>query len=78
MKHNYLGEFDNVCLKPLSIEDIEMLRIWRNNKEQTGFLRQIGEITPEMQLNWYNSYLENQHDIVFGIHETKEGGNQNV
>lgn len=72
MKHNYCGEFDNVCLKPLSIEDIEMLRIWRNNKEQTKFLRQIGDITPEMQLNWYNSYIKNDQDVVFGIHETKE------
>lgn len=72
MNHYYFGSFKNISLRPLSVDDIELLRAWRNNKEQTKFLRQIGEITPEMQLNWYNSYLENQHDIVFGIHETKE------
>lgn len=72
MKHAYYGDYLNVSLKPLSIDDIESLRIWRNNKEQTKFLRQIGEITPEMQLNWFNSYLENPQDIVFGIYETEE------
>lgn len=71
MNHAYFGNYKNVSLRPLSVDDIESLRVWRNNKEQTRFLRQIGDITPEMQLNWYNSYLDNQQDIVFGIFETR-------
>ena len=72
MKHNLFGKYANVSLKPLSVNDIEALRLWRNNKEQTKFLKPIDEITPEMQLNWYNSYLKSPQDFIFGIFETKD------
>lgn len=72
MKHGYHGEHLNVALKPLNAENLELLRCWRNNTEQTKFLRPIGEITPEMQLNWFQSYLKNPHDINFGIYETEK------
>ncbi len=72
MKHNFYGEHLNVAIKPLKVENLESLRVWRNNKEQTKFLRPIGEITPEMQLNWFYSYLNNPQDIIFGIYETEK------
>lgn len=72
MKHNYYGSYGNVELKPLVEDNIEYLRVWRNNLEETKFLRPIGTITPEMQKKWFESYLENKQDIVFGIYETNE------
>lgn len=72
MRHNYYGEHLNVALKPLNEDNLESLRVWRNNTEQTKFLRPIGEITPEMQQNWFRSYLDNPQDIVFGIYETEK------
>lgn len=72
MNHDFFGEYMNVSLKPLSLNDIEALRVWRNDKGQTTYLKNIGEITPDMQLEWYKSYLSNPKDIIWGIYETKE------
>lgn len=72
MKHSYYGCYKNVELKPLIEDNIENLRIWRNNAEQTKFLRKIGVITPEMQKCWFENYLDNERDITFGIYETDE------
>lgn len=52
LNHNYCAECGNVKLRPLIREDIEALRIWRNDKEKTKYLRQIDYITPEMQQAW--------------------------
>jgi len=71
MKHNYSARFGNVLLRPLAEQDIENLRIWRNNFEQTRFLRPIGYISPEMQQQWFEKYLGNENEIAFAIVETK-------
>lgn len=39
MKHNFSSCYENIALRPLSIEDIELLRQWRNNKDNTKYLR---------------------------------------
>lgn len=70
MKHDYFARLDNILIRPLNESDIELLRGWRNEQENTKFLRDIGYITEEMQRNWYQSYLENEHDLVFAIEET--------
>lgn len=72
MKHNLRAEYMDVRLRPLEKKDIEQLRVWRNDTEKTQFLRNIGEITPEMQNKWYEAYLQNQDEIVFAIEETSE------
>lgn len=70
MEHNFCAEYADVKLRPLVREDIEKLRIWRNDTSKTKFLRNIGEITPEMQNKWFEAYLENKDEIVFAIEET--------
>lgn len=67
MNHNYSIEQNNVILKPLSINDIQKLRIWRNNPENTKYLRQIPYITEEMQITWFKKYLENNDEYCFAI-----------
>lgn len=69
MKHNYSAAYANVLLRPLIAEDIEKLRVWRNNTQQTRFLRPVGHITPQMQQNWFDSYLEDPDMVVFAIVE---------
>ncbi len=71
MLHNFYAKYQNVLLRPLKHEDIEQLRIWRNNTYQTRFLRPIGFIDPDMQEKWFKNYLNNNNDIIFAIEETE-------
>lgn len=70
MDHNICARYKNVMLRPLVHEDIENLRVWRNDRQATRFLRQIGHITPEMQEKWFESYLRKQTELTFAIVET--------
>lgn len=72
MTHNYYLKYKNIELRPLEEEHIENLRIWRNDKEQTKYLRQIGYITPEMQKSWFENYKTDKNIITFAIYETEE------
>lgn len=72
MNHNICAEFKHVRLRPLRESDLEHLREWRNNKEMSKFLRNIGEITPEMQLNWYKKECEDATSATFAIEEIDE------
>lgn len=67
MIHEYIGTHNNVFLRPLCLEDIECLRIWRNCEENTKYLKQIEYITPEMQRGWFERYLKNSDEMVFAI-----------
>jgi RimJ/RimL family protein N-acetyltransferase len=53
-------------------DDIENLRCWRNDPDNTKYLRPIGTITPEMQRAWYEKDLNDNDSYTFGIVETKE------
>ncbi len=72
MDHNYFAQYGNVLLRPLCHDDIEYLRHWRNNLEETRFLRPIGIISPEKQEQWFQNYLLDPREITFAIVETKE------
>ena len=49
LKHNYLIKYKNVVLRALNEDDIEYLRTWRNDNNNSKFLRQIPYITKESQ-----------------------------
>ena len=70
MKHQYHYEYKNVALKPLSEEDIENLRIWRNDESNCEFLRKLPFITEEMQLGWFRKYENDPDEMCFSIYET--------
>lgn len=72
MNHNLYARYGNLLLRPLMYEDIEKLRVWRNDMQATRFLRQIGHITPEMQGKWFQNYLNNPNELTFAIVETSE------
>lgn len=71
MKHNYSCSFKNVSIRPLSENDIEFLRKWRNDDSNTKYLRKLPYITPEMQRSWFEKYLLNEDEICFAIDETE-------
>lgn len=71
MKHNYSYSFKNITIRPLSENDIEFLRKWRNDDLNTKYLRKLPFITPEMQRSWFDNYLLNEDEICFAIDETE-------
>ena len=72
MKHDYSARLDDIRIRQLSENDIELLRQWRNNQDYTKFLSNLGYITAEMQRNWYQGYLENEQELVFAIEDIGE------
>ena len=69
MKHNYSGTYENIYIRQLKNDDLESLRIWRNNPDNTHFLRKIPYITQEMQTAWYKNYLNDETELIFSIEE---------
>jgi len=72
MKHCIKMQIENVLIRPLFLEEIESLRSWRNNSENTKYLKQIPYITSEMQLKWYENDLMDQNCMTFAIIETEK------
>lgn len=72
MEHFYQLEYDDVRLRPLGWDDIEALRVWRNDPAKTRFLTQVGTITPEKQREWFRACLARPDEMLFAIEETKE------
>lgn len=64
MKHNYSASCDILRIRPLQREDLESLRLWRNDFETSIYLRKIDYISQEQQLQWFENYLR-QPDIYF-------------
>lgn len=69
MRHNYREKYKNVEIRQLNENDIEYLRNWRNNPDNTAFLRKIPYISPEMQSKWFQSYLSDETEMAFAIDE---------
>ena len=72
MNHKFEARYSDTYLRPLKKDDIENLRMWRNDKESSHYLRKLGYITPEMQLRWYESYIKDSSEIIFAIVETSD------
>ena len=51
--------FNNVNIQPIRIEDIELMRKWRNNENDKGVFFNNKYITKEEQENWYEKYKNN-------------------
>lgn len=70
MRHNYSFEFGRITLLPLEEEDIELLRVLRN--QERAFFTNSDEITVEGQKKWYKSYLKKKDDIMFKVVKTEK------
>lgn len=70
MKHEFIIQGEGFILRPLTLDDLELLRYWRNsNKIQKWFLDKR-YIDSKQQIEWYKKYLENENDIFFIIEDT--------
>lgn len=56
-----------ICLERLKHEHIEMVRRWRNDPKISKFMFYKGEITPEMQEEWFAG-INNNSNFFFLIH----------
>ena len=54
--------FNNVNIQPIRIEDIELMRKWRNNENDKGVFFNNKYITKEEQEIWYEKYKNNIND----------------
>ena len=55
-----------VRLVRLGEEDIELVRYWRNHHKIARYMQYQEEITPEMQVKWFNS-VNNKYNYYFII-----------
>jgi RimJ/RimL family protein N-acetyltransferase len=55
-----------IQLKRLGIEDIELVRYWRNSESIKKYMEFREEITSEMQLRWFKS-IDNEKNFYFLI-----------
>ena len=53
----------NFYLQSIQENDLENLRIWKNNHRASFFYKDI--ISPEQQLIWYQNYLKRETDYMF-------------
>jgi RimJ/RimL family protein N-acetyltransferase len=61
-----------VSLRPITKEDIEQIRIWRNKSRQWFVYKK--EISPEQQLAWWETYSKSTNDQMFVIETDKPIG----
>jgi len=55
----------NITLKTISENDIEKIRVWKNEHRFSFFYKKI--ITHEEQLKWFKEYLSRNNDLIFII-----------
>lgn len=67
MRIPYTACFSDVQIRPLEEDDLESLRNWRNDRENTKYLRSIGEITSQMQQTWFKESLQDETSYVFAV-----------
>lgn len=71
MKHSFCAEYKNCRIRPVHYEDIELFRIWRNNEALSRYLTPVGEITREMQDEWYRKNQKDENIVTFAVDETE-------
>lgn len=52
-------------IRPITSEDLDLLRIWKNDNKDAFFSRQV--ITFNEQLKWYCAYLDRDNDYMFAV-----------
>jgi len=65
MDHRYEMINDNLLLRPLKYNDIEPLRLLRN--EQRFYFSDNNLISKQQQEEWFKAYLAKDDDIMFAI-----------
>jgi len=72
MEHNYTIQAGNILLTPISKEDIEIMRGWRNSPLNNASFLKNSYITAEQQKQWFQRYCEKSDDIMFIVNDLTE------
>ena len=63
---------ENTFLRAIEVEDLETLRLWRNNIELRRFFREFSEISKINQHNWYEKVVvPKTNTLMFSILDRK-------
>jgi len=65
MKHSFCAVRGDFSIRPLAYNDIEQLRVWRNDSSNSKYLRKIPYIDAAAQNAWFESYLANDSEVCF-------------
>lgn len=65
MNEAFALETPDIRLRTIGESDLERLRVWKNANKAAFFFK--GEITPEMQRDWYAKFLKRQDDYMFTV-----------
>lgn len=60
-------KFEDIILKPIDIDDIEVIRTLRNSENKNRTFKNIKYITKEEQEKWFENYRNNSNDKMFII-----------
>lgn len=63
----------NLELTPLKKEDLETVRMWRNDADIAQFMEYQENITPEQQIEWFNSLDEKTTYFIIQSNTKKIG-----
>ena len=72
MNHVYNLEYQNVRVRPLEHDDIESLRVMRNDTKRSEFLSHIDFISPEIQESWFKKYISDENIYIWAIDSLSE------
>jgi len=61
----------NISFRRLTIDDIELVRNWRNSQQINQYMAFRDHITPEMQVAWFHS-INNMNNLYFIIEYKNE------
>ena len=56
---------NRLIIRSISPQDIELLRVWKNDHRDSFFFKQI--ITAEMQKKWFQSYSKRNDDFMMVV-----------
>ncbi len=60
-----ISEVGDLILGGIEKKDIELIRKWRNENRQHFFYK--GIIKPRQQIEWFQSYLDNEKENIFVV-----------
>lgn len=61
-----------VHLTPIGVDDLELMRTWRNRDEIRVWFNDGRLIEAQQQQAWYRTYLENPADLMFIVQRTAD------
>ncbi|RXZ84091.1 N-acetyltransferase [Paenibacillaceae bacterium] len=65
MNDQYTFESERLLIRPLHQNDLEIVRVWRNNDDIRRWFLQQRLISPEEQRHWFEQYKGKHNDRMF-------------